>query len=280
MEISKQKLVAIAIPIYKEHLDADELVSLKQCLIILKSHPIIFYAPKSLNVVCYKKFCLGKIPFIVERFDDCYFAGTVGYNKLMLSLQFYKRFKLYKYILIYQLDAYVFKDELVYWCNQGFDYIGAPWFGQYAIDFSLTIGVGNGGFSLRNTKKHLKVLQRFSYIKNPSDIFRNTNFSGSATYKLKQVLRVFKHTTITNNTFKLFNNYTDNEDNFWGIVASRNFKWFKVPDVKLALNFSFELHPELSYGITNMTLPFGCHAWRKHNYNFWKQFISENNYLL
>ena len=30
-------------------------------------------------------------------------------------------------MLIYQLDAYVFKDELLNWANKGYDYIGAPW---------------------------------------------------------------------------------------------------------------------------------------------------------
>jgi hypothetical protein len=44
----------------------------------------------------------------------------------MLSIDFYKRFRDYKFILIYQLDAYVFRDELEYWCEQDYDFIGAP----------------------------------------------------------------------------------------------------------------------------------------------------------
>ncbi len=30
-------------------------------------------------------------------------------------------------MLIYQLDAYVFKGEWLFWANQEYDYIGAPW---------------------------------------------------------------------------------------------------------------------------------------------------------
>ena len=30
-------------------------------------------------------------------------------------------------MLIYQLDAFVFQDDLAYWCQQNYDYIGAPW---------------------------------------------------------------------------------------------------------------------------------------------------------
>ncbi len=43
----------------------------------------------------------------------------------MMDNTFYKQFLNYEYILIYQLDAFVFKDELNY-CSQGIDYVGAP----------------------------------------------------------------------------------------------------------------------------------------------------------
>jgi hypothetical protein len=36
-----------------------------------------------------------------------------------LSASFYERFLDTKYILIYQLDAFVFKDELQEWCDKG-----------------------------------------------------------------------------------------------------------------------------------------------------------------
>ena len=47
---------------------------------------------------------------------------------LMLSPFFYESFLDFKYVLIHQLDVFIFKDELNYWCNQNYDYIGAPWF--------------------------------------------------------------------------------------------------------------------------------------------------------
>jgi hypothetical protein len=63
-------------------------------------------------------------------------------------------------MLIYQLDAWVFKDDLMKWCNKGYDYIGAPWFedfGSYEKGKKLW-RVGNGGFSLRKIKYFCKVL--------------------------------------------------------------------------------------------------------------------------
>lgn len=44
----------------------------------------------------------------------------------MLEADFYRRFGKYKYMLIYQLDAFVFSDKLLDFCEMGYDYIGAP----------------------------------------------------------------------------------------------------------------------------------------------------------
>ena len=101
----------------------------------------------------------------------------------MLSAEFYERFLNSKYLLIYQLDAYVFKDELTAWCNRGFDYVGAPWTikkkyenpiykpvlaiksfiyklkGKPSRYAWLGNKVGNGGLSLRKVDTHLKAVQ-------------------------------------------------------------------------------------------------------------------------
>ena len=42
----------------------------------------------------------------------------------MVSPLFYLNFKKYRYLLIYQLDALVFRDELLEWCSKEIDYIG------------------------------------------------------------------------------------------------------------------------------------------------------------
>ena len=85
-----------------------------------------------------------------------------------------------EYILIYQLDAFVFKDELKEWCQKGYDYIGAPWiatientiwlkyFNIVARKFrsknknnreQIFFKVGNGGFSLRRTSSHYSIVK-------------------------------------------------------------------------------------------------------------------------
>lgn len=112
--------VIIVIPIYKKSLNANEAKSLAQCQKVLHQYPIIFVAPESLEA--------DFIPTEnkVERFDDAYFKSPKTYNKLLINPLFYERFIAYEFMLIHQLDAYVFKDELEKWCQKGYDYIGAP----------------------------------------------------------------------------------------------------------------------------------------------------------
>ena len=50
----------------------------------------------------------------------------------------YERYAAYEFMFTYELDAFVFKDELEKWCEQGWDYIGAPWFDGYN---NLCVGV-------------------------------------------------------------------------------------------------------------------------------------------
>lgn len=63
----------------------------------------------------------------IVPFPDTYFKGIAGYNRLMMSPEFYETFAQWEYILIYQTDAWVFSDRLSEWCSKGYDYIGAPW---------------------------------------------------------------------------------------------------------------------------------------------------------
>lgn len=100
----------IVIPIYKTELTETEIVSLKQCFKVLNQHIIKFVAPKNLDVSFYSKILGNNI--LVEYFPESYFSGISAYNSLMLSSLFYERFLEYEFILIYQLDCYVFRDEL------------------------------------------------------------------------------------------------------------------------------------------------------------------------
>ena len=186
-----EHLVKIVIPIYKSYFGVLEEKSFLRCVNILKNYPIVLVQPEELD----SSFITKKFPeVIVETFTKDYFEGISGYNKLLLSSSFYERFLDSEYILIHQLDAFVFKDVLTEWCKKGYDYIGAPWIATQHNHFvmksfnklvtlfnnkncnerkQIFYKVGNGGFSLRKTSSHFKIAkEQKSFI---SDFFMELN---------------------------------------------------------------------------------------------------------
>jgi hypothetical protein len=169
--------VAVAIPVYRSTLLLSEEFSLRQCSSVLEQYPIFFVAPASLDLAPYHAIFPHGIPL---RFGDRCFKGVRAYNRLMCSSAFYEKFADYEFVLIYQLDAMVFRDELLSWCSLDFDYIGAPWPNGRETKVSLIPGavrmakatgyrvfnpcvqaiVGNGGLSLRRISAFLFELRR------------------------------------------------------------------------------------------------------------------------
>lgn len=253
-------LVNIIIPIYKTDIDENERLSLQQCLNVLKAYPITIAKPLHLDVST----LVAEHPQLqVESFENKYFESIYGYNLLMLSTTFYQRFKEYDYILIYQLDAFVFRDELIEWCNRGYDYVGAPWvvkpkynrfyyklFFFFKANFyklmnkpfkEYVIGgrVGNGGFSLRKV----------------------SSFLGVTTEK-QNLIEQYLENSKKDNIF--------NEDVFWGLENPQ----FSYPGFQEALRFSIDHRPQISMELSGNIVPFGCHGWNKPGkIEFWMPFI-------
>lgn len=275
------ELLAITIPIYKSETDHLEMISLKQCLKLLNTYPIIFFAPCDLDTKFYESVCEdADVDFKVERFDKKFFIGTGSYNKLMLSPAFYKRFINYKYILIYQLDAFIFKNDLVEWTQSDYDYVGAPIFLQQADTFDDSWCVGNGGFSLRKIEKHIRALQTFSYIKNIRELFEEILAQKTIKEKLKALCKLPLNLTVRNNSYYKFNTFPKNEDYFFGDYAPKTFDWFKVPTVREAAKFSIEGAIRTCYEFNGYEIPTGCHAWPKYDLPFWKPFIEKFGHLV
>jgi hypothetical protein len=266
--------VVILIIAHKSELTKEECASLKQCFEVLGNHPIKLICPEGLDVIKYNEL----IPQIEFDFIDPKWQATYTmFNRLKIEPFLYKRYKKYEYILFYELDAWVFRDELAKWCSLGYDYIGAPWYKGYtkAKNDSEFIGIGNGGFSLRKVKTHLKALNSFSYCDSPIKFLEDCSFIQKI--NPKNLLKVLLNLTIRNNTFYLFNDFIKNEDYFWGVVVKNNFKWFNVPTEQEAASFSTEKKAQIYYE-KHKQLPFGCHGWFKYEQEFWQQHIEFENH--
>jgi len=262
--------VVVTVPVYKASPSKEEKASLLQLFSILGDFPIRLFTFKELDLKEYSKI-LKDYSYDVTYFNKIYFKDISGYNALLLNPKFYATFKSFKYLLIYQLDSWVFKNDLQQWCDRDYDYIGAPWFSSDDPEEGLShfLGVGNGGFSLRKIKSHLTILSGFSYIKSPAYLigvlFNKLSF--------KNVLTLFANLTVNNNTYFLLGKNGLPEDNFWHTIIRKEDNVFTAPDMLIASQFSAESNAEKLYQLNNNKLPFGCHAWEKYDVAFWKNHI-------
>ncbi len=232
-------MVAVVVPVYKEKLSELEQISLKQLLRVLGEYPIFFVGPQGLN--CDYGEGTGDIPLV--EFQAAYFASEASYSRLLLNPVFYRVFREYEYILIYQLDAFVFNDRLLEFCRYGYDYWGAP-VSRFSPHWqALGLRVGNGGLSLRKVSSAIRALEE------NKDWVRNNPF--------RDVLESW-------------------EDLFWSCLGRRKDYDFTCPPVNLAVQFSVQ--EDVCHGFKNFKKnnTFGCHGWNKPEFmRKWQRLIGE-----
>ena len=267
----------IVIPVYSSSPSDEEIKSFIQCVTVLQKHDIFLVTFKELDCSIYENIANEASCVLRKKtFNKSYFTSISGYNKLCLSTTFYKEFENYQYMLIYQLDAWVFSDQLDYWVSKKYDFIGAPWFYKYkkGKEFEMLDIVGNGGFSLRRISFCLDVLSDNSRKPSltPMGIIKTMDNPGTNILKIIARFIGFK------NNMRYYLEGECEEDK---VFASQNFtykrkKW-KYPTPLKASMFSFERNPSYLYEINQRRLPFGCHAYKKYEYdNFWKNHIKSD----
>jgi hypothetical protein len=262
---------AVIIPVYKSDLSALEQVSLVQCFKMLSNYDIVLVKPETLEI----NFCGFDFHKVVS-FEDRFFLDIKGYNELMLTASFYEKFLDYKFILIHQLDAFVFKDELLDWCAKDYDYIGAPWL-RYAAYPDIIKKVKNRSLNFL----HLSLNLRQSGMDVPTDI-QFQNRVGNGGFSLRKTKRLFDLCNRESQMIKYYNSRPEhyyNEDAFWGLEVNRRFTRIKIPKYKEAVNFSIENSYKHAFHITGGKLPFGCHAWDKH-LGFWRPIFAKAGVII
>lgn len=260
-----KKDVAVVVPIWRTKISYGEKISLRQLDKHLSQYDKFFLAPDNLS-----KGEVNRKGYRVVRFHRSYFADRNGYNKLLLQEKFYKAFNNYKFILIYQLDALVFSNQLSAWINKGYDYIAAPLFKSIIATMSHKMNSpttgGNGGFSLRNISKSLEVLKKANALTKREN---NSRFVHKLWF-IKAILTGHSHKIWLNAPA---DNYPFNEDGFWSLEAPKYVSSYKVAPLNESLKFAFERFPRKCFELNGKKLPFGCHAWEKYGKEFWLPYI-------
>ena len=254
----QKKKVAIVTTIYKETPTVDEKISLNHLYRFLNNYDKYVLVPESSG------FQLSG--FKAVQFPKKYFTSAKANADLLFSKELYQKFIDYDYILIYELDSLVFSDDLIFWCEKGYDYIGAPWIKSQMIKrYDFPDAVGNGGFALRRVESFIKVLEngRHPFI----TIFKET-IKALKTKKTKGLVELI--IDIWSNTPKRTKMI---EDRFWSFKAKLFMPEFNVAPVEEGLKFAFEINPRENYKTIGNKLPFGCHAWARYDRDFWEPYL-------
>lgn len=271
----KNRKAVVVIPVHSSNPSPEEVLALKQCINVLSNYDIFLVYPKGVEIEIYKDLS----PYL--RFlsiNPKWQSSIENYNRLKCSAYFYKLFLNYDYLLTYELDAFVFRDELNYWCDKGYSYIGAPWFEGYTnpLEPNKFVGVGNSGFSLRSISNCLKCIRRVKQITFLYRVFNKLGLMRFCTFiefldslSLNKILNIEDKTHIP----QLIKNYFVNEDLFWSLWVGKTFSDFKIAPIEEAYKFSFEVNPKRLFQMNENKLPFGCHAWAKYDSSFWKDHI-------
>lgn len=255
--IIPKKEVVIVVPVYRNLQDTEK-ASFDQLIKVLGHYPISILHPYSFNV---DNLIENKSNLSEVGMNDNWFKGKMTYSALCLNNDFYNNYIDYEYMLIYQLDAWVFRDELHYWIAKGYDYVGAPWvpadyilkriieypwrqirklfpYNYYDIPQSIKhFSVGNGGFCLRRIPTMLDL------IKDDTEI-------------IKGIIKA-----------------DIGEDLYISLVATKTHH-LNIPDWRTALAFSWERAMKHCYRLNHHQLPFGCHSWQvPKRYKWWKTYI-------
>jgi hypothetical protein len=231
------------VPIYKRQPSLSDARSLLQ-LRLLGIENVTLACPEGLDLSQY----LELWPEIqVQRYAYEHFVSVQSYNNLVISPGFYAPFaNQYDYLLISQPDTFLLSNQIREFCNQGYDYYGAPWikgFPEYRFLFNrwpIKINakrfyVGNGGLSLRNIAKSLDLLER------QKGHFSKTYFMEDAFF------------------------------GYWGAIDPQ----FHACPPLLAAKFALEMEPTYWMEQTGV-LPMGLHGFEVWHKDFYNSLLQES----
>lgn len=220
----------ILVPIYQSHLSEDEKLTLDRVCHIMDKHPVLFLAPEHM-----RGFLTGKGYDAIYVPDEC-MNSRLSYNRLFLDADFYLKFKDYEYILVCQLDVFVFHDKLDEFCGLGYDYIGAPSVLRRNDCGMYELYGGNGGFSLRKVKGIRKLLMNHA----------------------EEVA-----------------SWTGLEDEYFSYCGEQYENEFRVAPFHIAKTFAFDRFARYMYRANNFELPMAKHAWLIYDVAFTQTLLDD-----
>lgn len=278
-------LPVVVVPFYKPSLNKYEYISLKSIALNLSDYLISLLIPKSL-ATCIHQILEGFDFRIVNKeihvVSDEDLSSQISYNQLMLSPSFYQQYNNFSHILIAQLDAYVFYDDLIFWCNQPYDYVGAAMiYPPAARSYGSSEIAGVGGFSLRRVDSFINALNvnpRITSVSDCFDVLEQYNLKGKIAKSIRLINNfASRRNYLTSTANALARDCGINEDTVYAYYLPKYLTSFRVVPVSKSYSFCIDKDVSIALVKSNGSLPFGAHSWWTNQVSLdaWMPFIPE-----
>ena len=243
---------AIIIPIYQNILKEHEIISLTRCIEVLgKKYDIIFLKHDEVDI--FKILSTYNIEFNNSyidyiNYDKTYFNSVTSFNNILIHGNFYnlmESYNKYKYVLLYELDGFVFYDNLQYWIDKDYDYIGSFSFEMFdnCLDNDTNINFTNVQNIVLNNLENNNLNNNYANHKYHMN-------GGVSLRKISYFIEASKYIYGRDISANLW------EDILFSLYSKINVK-FPVP--LETFDFCWSYRYSISYNINNFKLPMFLH---------------------
>jgi len=255
----------VLVPTHRSRPTPQEAISLRQLARNLGQHEIVLMTPEGLDTSAHRELLPNASHIAIKKE---WMQSHASYNRLIISPLLGSLFRGYSHLLLHEPDSLALHDSLLKWCEQPYDYIGAPWFTPIAGKQGMaTLAQGaNSGFSLFRLDAMRKVSRswkRWYPLKHAlGDIRRG--LKGQPRHIARGLNGLFPG-GLLRGAHQLYSSYCDQ---YWSLLIPSLVNDFQVAPSEIAVQFSWEKWSHLCMAYCRGHLPFGIHAWAKYDFDF------------
>lgn len=266
----KSSQVIVLVPTHLERLDKELAATLLHNATQLEGYKLEVILPETCNASWYEAFFAEHgINGTIRLVRAEYFGSPAAVNRMGTDPAFYRMYEEFDFVLICHLDAWVFRDQLAYWMDEGYDFIGAPLFlpendKVHFLQRMAPFG-GNGGLSLRRVVSCIRILETFQ----PGfDLWRIAQavwfLMRNRQWRFISILfRLLRELSQDwRSTCEKYNIY---EDVFFTIIAPLCGNRISIPSSRTAMKFACEVnYPLFQKELFRLEPPLGIHGYDKY----------------
>lgn len=237
-----KELVSVIVPILDPQINPTEERLLHHCLKTLEKYPVIFIAYEGADLSIVKE---HNEDIDVIYFPKKYFQSRAALAGLLLMEDFYDRFSWCDFLLIHELNSWVVRDELYYWCKQGYDYLKA------------------GPMEDDNIKRLGGIISRISGLKEDEKRLFGQAYANNGIYlcRIERMINTIKAKQKEVYQYRHSEDFSNADSVFWEMEANRFWPHLRKPTNIVRNHFAMD-----AANINlNKTLPFALTGISKEN---------------